>query len=256
MTSLSDGCSDRLEPQRQVMVVDANPERQDRLCAVLRHHGLLPRPVSPEELAMESQICAGVALITNHPDQVSGWELARRINTFAPQVPVVLLGPGRLEPEEDLPTIQAVLPEDAPAERIAEEVKRWLALCQPSSSRERLGTILLVDDDMKIRSILQGFLELRGFQVSAVDSGEAALRSIAQQLPRAVLLDMKMPGMDGLLTLKHIRVQHPNLPVVIVTNLDEDPMMREAELLGAHDYLIKPFNFDHLEAVLLTTILS
>src|SRR6185295_20213632 len=101
MTSLTDGCSDRTEPQRQVMVVDANPERRQALCAMLRHHGLLPLSVPPEQLAMESQACGGVALIANHSDQISGWELARRINTFAPHVPVVLFGPGSLGPDEE-----------------------------------------------------------------------------------------------------------------------------------------------------------
>lgn len=238
------------------MVVDANPERRARLCALLRHHGLQSVSVSPEQLAMESQVCVGVALVANHTTPASGWELARRINTFAPQVPVVLLGPGDMGPGEDLPTIQAVLPEDASGERIAAELRRWLSIRPPAAAREPVGTVLLVDDDERIRDILKSFLELRGFAVTSVGSGEAALQSIAEAPPRAVLLDMKMPGMDGLLTLKHIRVQQPNLPVVIITNMDEEGLMQEAEVLGANDYLIKPFNLDHLEAVLLTKILA
>jgi DNA-binding response OmpR family regulator len=238
------------------MVVDANPERCETLCAMLRHHGLAPYSVRLDELAMESQACSGVALIANHSGQTSGWELARRINTFAPHLPVVLLGPGEMAVEEDMPTVQAVLPDDAAGPRIAEELKHWLAVRQPRGGSYELGAILLVDDDPKIRAILQSFLELRGFEVRLAETGEAALQSLAMDAPRAILLDMKMPGMDGLLTLKHIRAQHPSLPVIVITSLDEDPTMEEAELLGANDYLIKPFNLQHLEAVLLTKLFA
>ena len=118
------------------------------------------------------------------------------------------------------------------------------------------GKVLLVDDEPKIRDILQEFLEISGFTVVTADSGEQALQSIMQSPPRVVLLDIRMPGMDGLLTLKHLRVSHPNLPVVIITQDEQEDTMREAVLLGAYDYLIKPFNFDQLKIILLEKIFS
>ena len=118
------------------------------------------------------------------------------------------------------------------------------------------GRILLVDDDPKFRQILQSFLELKGFRVITAGSGEDALDQLTHCDPRVVLLDMKMPGMDGLLTLKHLRISHPNLPVIFVTQMDEEERINEAGVLGVNDYLIKPFSFEALEAILLTKVFS
>ena len=118
------------------------------------------------------------------------------------------------------------------------------------------GRILLVDDDLKFQQILRAFLELKGFRVTAVNSGEAALEQLTHSDLRVVLLDMKMPGMNGLLTLKHIRTSHPNLPVIFVTQTDEEETMGEAGILGVNDYLIKPFSFAFLETILRTKIFA
>ena len=123
-------------------------------------------------------------------------------------------------------------------------------------TNKHTGTILLVDDDHKWRKILQEFLELKGFTVIMADSGEEALERLARAAPRVVLLDVKLPGMDGLLTLKHIRASHPNLPVIFITHMDEEQIMKEAGILGVNDYLIKPFNFEQLEAVLSTHLFT
>jgi DNA-binding response OmpR family regulator len=125
-----------------------------------------------------------------------------------------------------------------------------------SNHNHRRGEILLVDDDARFRDILKEFLELKGFSVFAAGTGEEALGCLAEHAPAVVLLDLKMPGMDGVLTLKHIRMRKPNLPVIIVTNSDEEHARQEAVVLGSNDYLLKPFNFDHLETILLTRIFA
>ena len=63
-----------------------------------------------------------------------------------------------------------------------------------------------------------------------------------------------MPGMDGLATLKRIRALSPTLPVVMITQVDEEHVMEEATGLGVHDYMIKPFNFEQLKTLLVTKI--
>ena len=120
----------------------------------------------------------------------------------------------------------------------------------PSESR----AVLIVDDDLKFRQILKEFLELRGFGVQAVGSGPEALESLQQLPPQVILLDIKMPEMDGLETLRRVRVLRPNLPVILVTNVDDDQVMHEAGMLGSHEYVLKPFNFEHLETILLTKV--
>jgi len=124
-----------------------------------------------------------------------------------------------------------------------------------SETAESQRQVLLVEDEPKVRSLVQNFLELKGFTVITVGSGEEALERLARSSPRVVLLDIKLPGMDGLLTLRRLRVSHPALPVIFLTQVDEDEAKREAVSLGAHEYLTKPFDFEHLEMLLRTEIL-
>ena len=120
----------------------------------------------------------------------------------------------------------------------------------------RPGTVLLVDDDPKFVKLLQEFLELNGFWVVTASSGEEAVERLNQSFVNVVLLDVRMAGMDGLLTLKRIRVAHPNLPVIFVTNVDEEAIREEARVLGAHEYIVKPLDFEHLKSILLTQIFA
>ena len=113
-----------------------------------------------------------------------------------------------------------------------------------------------MDDDPKFQQILRAFLELKGFRVTVVSSGQDALHQLTRFTPQVVLLDVKMPGMDGLLTLKHIRLAHPTLPVIFVTQVDEEETMGQVGLLGVNGYLTKPFSFETLEALLLAKIFT
>lgn len=118
------------------------------------------------------------------------------------------------------------------------------------------GEILLVDDDPRFAHILRELLELNGFTVITAGTGEQALEHLARSLPKVVLLDVRMPGMDGLLILKHIRVNQPNLPVIIITQDSEDDTREEATILGANEYLLKPFDFEQLKSILLLKVFT
>lgn len=257
MTSLPGGGSASAELRRWVMVVEEDPERSRRLCALLTRHGLTARPVHVIDLAMEAQGWPGAILVGDGAPHPNGWALAERIRTFDARVPIILLGTdGTTNPPQQAPQIQAYLPHDTTEDRLCAELERWMQIHTPPATREAVGEVLLVDDDERLRGILQNVLELKGFTVLTASSGEEALASLRHSSPRIVLLDLKMPGMDGLTTLKRLRISHPSLPVIIISHLDEEPLIEEAGILGAHDYLVKPFNFDHLESVLLAAILE
>ena len=257
MASLPGGDSVQVKSQRQVMVVEEDPQQCRRLCETLTRHGLSVRTTHPTDLAMEAQGWPGVIVVGNDHETPRGWELAQRIRTFNHDVPIILFGNGHATPPTRHPAlVQALLPQDASPDAFATEVRRWLATIPVPPPARFPGTILLVEDDAKLRTILTEFLELNGFAILGVGSGEEALRTLAAVSPRVVLLDIKMPGMNGLDTLRHIRVQHPHLPVIFTTHVDEEETMEEAVILGANDYLIKPFNFEHLKNALLTTIFA
>ena len=125
-----------------------------------------------------------------------------------------------------------------------------------SSNGRSRGTVLLVDDDQKFRQLLHEFLELKGYTVATAATGEEMLERLSNLTPAVVLLDVMLPGMDGILAFKHLRLLRPNLPVIFITNTDSDRTREEAVTLGSNEYLLKPFSFDYLETILLTRIFN
>jgi two-component system response regulator AtoC len=111
--------------------------------------------------------------------------------------------------------------------------------------------LLLVDDDPEGRAALQSLIESEGYQAEAVASGEAALQRLsAGPTPSAVLLDLGMPGMDGLETLRRHRARRRQCPVIILSGLDDPQTILQAIRLGAADYLIKPVRARELKEIL------
>lgn len=104
--------------------------------------------------------------------------------------------------------------------------------------------LLVVDDIADNRTLLRRFFGDRGFHVVEADSGPAALVLVEQQKFDAVLLDIVMPGMDGLEVLKKIRVGHSshNLPVIMVSGKTANMDFSLALELGANDYITKPID--------------
>ncbi len=108
------------------------------------------------------------------------------------------------------------------------------------------GKVLVVDDEPEVRLVLSEFLESRGFAVAAAASGAAALAMVDEVKPNVVLLDVTMPQMDGIETLKRLAALKPGLPIIMVTaNADVD-VTSKLLALGAADYIPKPFDLDYL----------
>ncbi len=108
--------------------------------------------------------------------------------------------------------------------------------------------VLVVDDEPAIRRALRPPLEALGFDVTEVSRGEKALQVLRTESFDCVLLDVNMPGIGGIETLRRIRVFAPRLPVIILTVRDgEDEKVRALEM-GADDYVTKPFGVRELVA--------
>ncbi len=108
--------------------------------------------------------------------------------------------------------------------------------------------VLVVDDEPAIRRALRPPLEALGFDVTEVSRGEKALQMLRTESFDCVLLDVNMPGIGGIETLRRIRVFAPRLPVIILTVRDgEDEKVRALEM-GADDYVTKPFGVRELVA--------
>lgn len=113
-----------------------------------------------------------------------------------------------------------------------------------------MGNILLVDDDDQLRDSFYNLLSMEGHEVRTAASGEAALAMAGESLPDAVIMDVRMPGLDGLATLGQLRKQEPRLPVIIMTAYSTTESAIEAIKLGAFDYILKPFDIPDVLALL------
>jgi len=110
-----------------------------------------------------------------------------------------------------------------------------------------VSRVLIVDDEESVRTVVSAFLQRRGYEVVAVGSGPMALARLIGFHPDMILLDIRMPGMDGIETLRKIRELVPSTPVIMVTATDEEEVAHEALRIGACDYITKPFSFEQLD---------
>jgi len=108
--------------------------------------------------------------------------------------------------------------------------------------------VLIVDDEAAIRRALKPPLVELGFQIHEASRGEEALQLLHSTQVDVVLLDINMPGIGGIETLRRIRAASPRLPVLMVTVLDAEEEKVEALELGADDYITKPFSIRELIA--------
>ena len=125
--------------------------------------------------------------------------------------------------------------------------------CHLQVIRVRVGPgeqmqILVIEDEPRIRAFLARGLEAEGFRVDGAESGSDGLRYALSRTYDAVVLDLLLPGLDGLSVLRELHDQRPELPVVIVSARSDLSTKLRGFGLGASDYLSKPFAFDELVA--------
>lgn len=105
-----------------------------------------------------------------------------------------------------------------------------------------LKGILIVDDQQGIRMLLNEVFKKEGFTTYLAANGFDAIKIAQENALDCVLLDMKIPGMDGLEILTRLKEDHPELPVMMMTAYVEQQMMDRANELGVVKYFTKPFN--------------
>ena len=103
------------------------------------------------------------------------------------------------------------------------------------------GRVLVVDDDLTVRDVVRRYLERDGHTVTVAGDGETALRLAAGAEPDLVVLDLMLPGIDGLEVCRRLR-EHSAVPVVMLTALGEESDRIAGLQLGADDYVTKPFS--------------
>jgi DNA-binding NtrC family response regulator len=190
----------------------------------------------------------------------SGLSVLKKVREFQRNVPIVIYS-GALTPELELEARQAganeVLSKDMDVLQLVGQIKR-IVKAKERIFHDPIGqetkSLLIVDDEEGVRRVLREFFKRKGFDVFEAESGEKALQVIRSKEVSAVLLDMRMPGMDGLETLKKILEINPNLGVVMATAEQDDEKIKRAIELGAYSYVLKPFDFAYLELVVMSKL--
>jgi two-component system response regulator (stage 0 sporulation protein F) len=114
---------------------------------------------------------------------------------------------------------------------------------------EAVGRLLIVDDEAAVLEVLSDYFTEQGYTVHTASSGSEALDAIGRVEPDLILLDVRMPGMDGVEVLKRVRETDPAPPVIMVTANEDVDLARQMLKLGALEYVSKPFDFRHLDRV-------
>lgn len=116
--------------------------------------------------------------------------------------------------------------------------------------------VLIVDDQNGIRVLLMEVFNSEGYTTFQAPNGKVALDIVQEETPDIVLLDMKIPGMDGLEILKQIKLMKPNMNVIMMTAYGELDMIKEATDLGALMHFTKPFDIDEMRVAVNLTLES
>ncbi len=111
-----------------------------------------------------------------------------------------------------------------------------------------MAELLLVDDDPPIRRMLERTLAAEGYDVEAAADGGAALAAIERSMPDAIVLDVTMPGLDGLSVTRRLRAKGLRVPILLLTARDAVHERVAGLDAGADDYLVKPFDAEELSA--------
>ena len=190
----------------------------------------------------------------------NGLALLAKMLQKDPRLPVVVFS-GRISPELEMSAFGAgaaeVINKAVDFLTLREKMKKFLGaerrfLRPPPESKQ--GKILIVDDEAPVRKLLSEFFIRKGFQVVEAKTGEEAAALVRSEKPTVILLDIMMPGMDGISTLRKIREFDKDVGVIFATAVHDERIAREAAALGSYHYILKPFDLKYLELVVMTRL--
>jgi len=190
----------------------------------------------------------------------SGIIVLRKIREYSEKIPVVIYSgfvTTELETEARAFGANEVLRKDVGVAFLVEQIGKIVKAKNRIFQKTPTGakkSILIVDDEEKIRDVLKIFFKTKGYEVLEAKNGEEAIQLAQSENIAVVLLDINMPEMDGLTTLKKLRDINAKLGVVMVTGNQDDEKVKKAIELGAYGYVLKPFDFLYLNLVVMSKL--
>ncbi len=116
--------------------------------------------------------------------------------------------------------------------------------------------ILVVDDEIQVVRLLQKYLASKEYDVYTATDGLEAIQKVKDMRPHIVLLDIIMPGMGGIDTLKEIKKINSKIAVIMITAVIDEELAQRAIQLGADDYITKPLNLNYIETCVMVKMIQ
>jgi CheY-like chemotaxis protein len=255
----------------RVLVVDDEPQVRAAVNEFLTFSGL-------SVLEAENGLEALLKVKRERPDAIvldlrmprlGGLEALKRIRTLDPNV-IVAVVTGELDDDVhqqalalgaravltkpvDLAELVGVLRGDPPVPAAVRETPP-ASVPSPVAPVRSTTRVLVVDDDDEVRGMLAEFLQSRGYDVTTEPSAAAAIRTLVDRPPDAMLLDINMPGLSGEAALPTIRAVAPGVAIIMVSASADEDVARRALAHGAFDYIVKPVDLTYLERSLETAV--
>lgn len=116
--------------------------------------------------------------------------------------------------------------------------------------------VLVVDDEKKIAETIRRYLVSVGYKADTASSGEDAMKKLKKGLHGIVILDIMLPGIDGVETVKKLRSIKADVKIIMLSGIDDEDLAAKSLRYGATDYICKPVDFNYLEKTLLAATLA
>lgn len=251
-----------------ILIADAQKEFRDVLQSVLTSYGheVVAAETGANALDLLKTVAPAVVILDLAlPGAMPGIEVLAKLRAAAPALPVIVLTgymPTDLESRARELGVVDVLRKGLKMDILMQAINHAFqhagrpAVKPPQAVAAAAGTpqgkpeaILVVDDEPEICDLVGEFLARRGYRVKTAGGGAQALEIIQKEPPTLVLLDIYMPGINGVEVLRRLKSANllARLGVIMLTASQEEPLLQEALNLGAFDVLSKPVNLDELE---------
>ena len=251
-----------------ILVVDDERLICDLLRSVLAGHGheVLMAMNGREGLELFKKHRPRFTLLDLRMPEMNGIEVLKQIRAIDPQAAVLILtawGSDALEQQARQLGVVDFLSKGLSLDVLVDAMERTLQQSAHAASPAQAAApggapraapvaagdgdfILVVDDEPQIRDLLKRFLTLRGYKVRVASDGQQALTMVEQQAPQLIVLDVYMPGINGVEVLRQLRRRKFTGGVILLTGSQDDKLLQEALDLGSVDVMGKPVDLERL----------
>ena len=251
-----------------ILVVDDERLICDLLRSVLAGHGheVLMAMNGRDGLELFKKHRPRFTLLDLRMPEMNGIEVLKQIRAIDPQAAVLILtawGSDALEQQARQLGVVDFLSKGLSLDVLVDAMERTLQQTAQAASPAQAAApggapraapvaagdgdfILVVDDEPQIRDLLKRFLSLRGYKVRVASDGQQALTMVEQQAPQLIVLDVYMPGINGVEVLRQLRRRKFTGGVILLTGSQDDKLLQEALDLGSVDVMGKPVDLERL----------